>query len=46
MIPISLTVGRRGGRLIKYTRGSERSDLDGAEERKQRGFLKMIIPKG
>ena len=45
MIPISLMVGGRGGRLIKSARGEERSDLNGTK-RKQCGFLKMIIPKG
>lgn len=46
MIPISLTVGKKEGRLIKCARGGERSDLCGAEEREQHGFLKMIIPMG
>lgn len=46
MIPISLMVGGRGGRLIKSARGEEHSDLNGTKERKQCGFLKMIIPKG
>jgi len=32
MIPISLMVGGRGGRLIKSARGEDRSDLNGTKE--------------